>query len=896
MQTNTTKRHALFVAISATTLSLGSLASQGLDAQQAAETSTMAAAAMEAPTLEEMMVVGRQQSGAQSILQERMEDAFSADLMGSDQISRTGDANVAIALTRVTGVTLNQGKYVYVRGLGERYSSVLLNGAAVPSPELTRNVLPLDIIPSSIVDNLKIQKSYSPDLPAHFGGGNVDIRTKTVPDELVLDITLGTGSNTNNDRDDLTYSGGDAQSRLPEHLANALDTYQGRVNVDGIIDILDTDGGTATPAERQLATEINRNLMLSLNRNLHIYKKKSPYDRNGAIALGDAWSLGDDWTIGGIINWSQKTEWRNKNQTRRGVGAPDDTYAQVQRTLEDTKELASAGVGINYQDAHKLQLSHMRLGNISEEAAITLAHNSNNQLTDGRQKITYETRYQDRELEVTQALGNHSVDELAGAHLGQVDVDWFYSDSQVETNIPGAATLVGDNIVDPTTGALISTALSANSSHSFSYLNLQDDVESYGWNLSLPLTFDTADITFSTGYSYNDKARSYYGYTPLINVGGGDVLNGMPSNVFTHTNITNLSNDFELTMSRGFGTESYIAATMTEAIYGMVDATWNDQWRVTAGARYEDHRRALIPVDLLDYTGVSIEELIKDLQQDDQTYATRDDSWQPSLAFTFMQDGFMNTETFQLRASYAQTLIRPDLRELSDVTYIDPELAQRVQGNPYLKDSTLDHFELRSEWYFDSGNNLTASLFYKDIADPIEQFRKPGSDEDIVLSFYNADAGEIYGLELEGLLNLERGFFVSGNLTLADSEIVSTDTNYTNPTRRMTGQSPYVLNAQLGYDSENEMHSAALSYNVAGEKIYFAAYNTNHDDAFEQPFSSLDFTYSFFPTSQITLKAKLRNLLDQDREITQTNSSGRDVTILTQEVGTSYSLDLNYKF
>ncbi|HEX7764663.1 MAG TPA: TonB-dependent receptor, partial [Cellvibrio sp.] len=110
------------------------------------------------------------------------------------------------------------------------------------------------------------------------------------------------------------------------------------------------------------------------------------------------------------------------------------------------------------------------------------------------------------------------------------------------------------------------------------------------------------------------------------------------------------------------------------------------------------------------------------------------------------------------------------------------------------------------------------------------------------------------------------------------------------------GQSPYVLNAQLGYDSDDGKHGAALSYNIAGKKVYFAAFETGHDDAFEQPFSSLDFTYSYYPTEQLTLKAKLRNLLDEDREITQTNASGQKVTILTQEVGTSMSLDISYKF
>ncbi len=895
MQKCLLNHHKLFLAISAASFSV--LAQPGF-AQETNQQQNVPMPAIEAPVLEEMLVTGRQQSGAQTIVQERMEDAFAADLMSSDQISRTGDANVAVALTRVTGVTLNQGKYVYVRGLGERYASVQLNGAQVPSPELTRNVLPLDIIPASIVDSLKIQKSYSPDLPAHFGGGNVDIRTKSVPDEFVFNITLGTGTNTNNGDGDITYSGGGKTDGLPQAIEQALDTYQGYPDINGIRRILSTEvDNSVTPEQAQESILINRNLALSLNRNIAIRDDDSPLDQNGAIALGNSWDIGEDWRLGSIINWSEKTEWRNKNQTRQGVGSPDVTYSSTRRTQEDTRELGAIGVGIDYQDMHNIEASYMIIGNETDEAAITFAQNSNNNLADGNQKVTYETRYQDREVEITQALGNHKFDQISGGALGDLSVDWFYSDSTVETNIPGATTIGGDNTVNPETGEVLSTRITSNSSAQFAFLNLKDDVISHGWNAKLPLIFENAEVTLSGGYSYNDKSRQYYGYTALIDVGGGSFLEGKPGDVFTDSKINDLSNDFELTMSRGFGTESYIAGQITDAFYGMIDATLSDTWRITAGARYEDFRTALLPIDLLDYTGITLENLIKDLQDKEQTYARRNDDVYPSAAMTYINDGFMGSETFQLRLGYAQTLVRPDLREMADVVYIDPELNIRVRGNPNLRDSILDNFDLRGEWYFDGGNNLTVSLFYKDVTDPIEQKLEPGSDSDIIMSFENALSGELYGVEVEALWNLEHGFFVSGNLTLSDSEVISpANSGYTNNVRTMSGQSPYVLNAQLGYDSDDGKHAAALSYNIAGKKLALVSVDTLHDDAFEKPFSSLDFTYSYYPIEQLILKAKLRNLLDEDREITQTNVQGRDVTILSQEVGTSVSFDISYNF
>lgn len=853
-----------------------------------------------APVIEEMIVSGRLKSGAQSVVEQRLEQAFSADILGADQIARAGDSDVAMALLRVPGVTVKEGQYVYVRGLGERYASVQLNGAAVPSPELTRNVLPLDIIPSSIVENLKVQKSYSPDLPAHFGGGNVDIKTKSIPEEFLFEMAIGTGMNSESSDDGLSYRSGGAVDGLPAAIDNALDTYQGRLNINNIADIIDTDGGSPSPEQILQARQINRDLILSLNRNIEIKEKSNPIDISGALALGNSWDIGDDWRFGAVVNASHDQEVRNKNQFRQGIGNPEEIYSQTDRTIEETRELLSFNMGLNFQENHNLELNAYKIDITEDEAQIQAGYDANNPASENRQLVDYITRYEERELEVYQALGEHKFDQLAGNTLGTINVDWFYSDSSVETNIPGKATVKGSNQLDPDTGDVINTQLFVSATTAaFEFLNLQDDVESYGGNIDIPFFFDNTEITLSAGYSYNDKAREYFGYTANIGTNGvpAATLNNTPGNVFTDTSINNPDNRFELTMGTGLGTESYIAAQMTDAAYGMFDLKWNETWRLTGGARHEEFRQALLPLDLLDYTGQYIVDLIDAIQEEDQRYAIRDDGWYPSLALTYMNQGFMGTEDFQVRASFAQTLVRPDLREVSEVYYIDPDLDVQVKGNPLLVSSEIDHFEVRTEWFYDNGDNFTVTLFYKDIADPIEQSREPGSDDNIQLTFYNAEAGEIYGAEFEGLKDIGAGFFISGNVTLSDSEIESSaDVGYTNPIRQMTGQSDYVANMQLGYDSDNGMHSVSLVYNVFGERIYYAARQDGHDDAYEKPFNSLDIVYSFYPTESLTAKLKVGNILDETRAFEQVNSQGQNVTILEQDVGTSFSLDLRYSF
>lgn len=895
MQTISLRKHTLFLAIAAASGSAGSFAQESTGTDM-----SVPAPVLEAPVLEEMLVTGRLMSGAQSVVDQRLEEPFAADMLGADQISRVGDSNVATALLRVPGITLIDNQYVYVRGLGERYSSVLLNGAAVPSPELTRNVLPLDGIPASIVRTLKVQKSYSPDLPAHFGGGNVDIRTKSIPDELVFELSVGTGINSEGRDDGLSYRSGGSASGLPRAIDQALDLYRGKVNVNGIVDIIDTNGGSPTAEELIQARIINRELMLSLDRNIEIEKKSIPLDVSTSVALGNAWDINDDWSIGAMLNASYDNEIRNKNQRRQAIGDPEQIYSTTERTLEERNDLVAVNLGIDYQGMHNLEMNGYKIDNREDEAQIETGHDASNRAQDGRQTVDYVTRYEERSLEILQFLGEHKFDQFSSDLLGDLVIDWVYSDSSANTDIPGKSAVKGLNNIDPLSGEVTNTQILATSSAAtYSFLSLADDVENYGFDIAVPLLFDNTEITFSGGYNYNDKVREYYGYTANINAIGvsSSVLQGTPGNVFTDTKLTDLSSPFEFTVGGGLGTESYIAAQMTDAAYGMFDLKWNEAIRVTGGARYEDFRQALLPIDLLDYSGESIGKIIDEIQKDDQKFALRDDGWYPSLAVTYMNSGFMGAEDFQIRASYSQTLVRPDLREVSDVNYIDPELGVQVQGNSRLQTSDIDHFDLRSEWVYDNGDNFTLSLFYKDVTNPIEQSRVPGSDDTILLTFYNAVSGEITGLEFEGLKELGAGFFVTGNLTLTDSEIISPEGGgFTNIKRQMTGQSDYMFNGQLGFDSDDGMHTVALAYNLFGERVYYASNNNGHDDAFEQPFNSLNIVYSFYPTESFTTKLKIDNILDEKRTFEQTNSNGNTVTILEQDVGTSISLDIKYTF
>ena len=898
MQRLTTKRRHLWLAVTAASLSVCHMAI----AQETAVPS-QELAALSSADADEVIVTGRTKTAAQQVVAERIEEPFSIDLISSTQITRTGDSNVAVALTRVTGVTLLDGKYVYVRSLGERYSNATLNGAAVPSPELTRNVLPLDLIPSSIVQTLKVQKVYSPELAANFGGGAVDIRTTGVPDKFLFNLALGTGLNSESD-EGLTHASHGEEHLLPSVLLEAIDNYQGTISEQRIGDFYKRANPNVTNTERDaFARKTNRDLLLSLNRDVEIERKNLPVDISSSLALGDSWSLSDDVILGGVVNFSQDTKWRNKDQVRRDIGSPEDRYSETQRTTEETRQLLSSNLGLNYQEQHKLQASVYHIENIHDQASIKTGFNgSNYSLAEGSEYAFYDTRLESRELNVGQLTGEHKFDQFNSNHLDTLEADWFYSDSTVKTNVPNHTTVAADNTLDAKTGELISTQLSPRSAMaSFEFLNLEDHVISNGWNAKVPLVFDGLALTLTGGFNYNKKSREYYGYTANIDAGGNQsaVLSGNVNDVLNSNRISNLSNNFALSVGGGFGTESYVAGQITEGAYGMFDAKWDETWRITGGARYETFKQGLLPVDLLDYTGNTQQRLIDELTNNpEQRYGFVQDDWYPSLAVTYINSGFMDAKTFQVRLSASQTLVRPDLREMSDVVYIDTELGTRVKGNSRLQFSELTHYDLRAEWFFESGNNVTATLFYKDIANPIESTRLPGSDDDVILTFENSLSGKIYGLELEALRDIGAGFFVSSNLTLSNSKIMSPEgQGYTNTERSMTGQSDYVLNAQVGFDSDDGKHSASLSYNLYGERLFFAARNIgNHQDAFEKPFNSLDLTYSWYATENFSTKVKFGNLLNEKRVFEQVNDRDKSVEILKQQVGTSFSVDFKYTY
>jgi outer membrane receptor protein involved in Fe transport len=345
---------------------------------------------------------------------------------------------------------------------------------------------------------------------------------------------------------------------------------------------------------------------------------------------------------------------------------------------------------------------------------------------------------------------------------------------------------------------------------------------------------------------------------------------------------------------QGSNNQSYIAATMTDAIFGIIDWTYDETWRLATGARWEDYRQAAVDWNPHGFSS-SDPQVTTDPEILRRGVFASDDLY-PAASLTYMGDWL--ADTFQLRFGWSRTAIRPDLREVTDASYIDPITEIVTRGNSGVVPADVDNYDIRAEWRFAGGDSFSVTLFDKEIAQPIEFFESAASDTTIAREIVNADSAYVRGIEIEGLKQLDflgdigRMFFVQGNLTVQESELVAgprADAP-TSPAREMAGASPYVANVMLGFDSVDGKHTASLIYNVFGERLFVAGRN-GAPDGFEQPFHSVDLTYTWFPSDSLTIKAKAQNLLEEEIEIER----GGIITY-HEKPGATISLSASYRF
>lgn len=862
----------------------------------------------EEEVIEEVVATATRLKGtATAVMQERQNQAFVADILGAEQIARTGDSDAAAALRRVTGLTLVDGKFIYVRGLGERYSSTQLNGMNVPSPDPTRSVVPLDLFPSSIIESLNVQKSYSPNMPGHFGGGNVNIRTKSIPTEFVFDVRGSLGWNTENSNDGMFYSGGDddwtgrddGTRALPALIDNGL-AANGSAGFEG--------DSSSTLADTQAK-------LSAFNWNIGPDEKSMDPDFSLGATLGNNFVFDNDSVLGFLATVAYSNQWRVTDEQLGndvGGGQENPRFTKFRDMVSTEQNVTWSGmfnVGYEYNSNHKVELVNMMLHDMRDRLRDGY-YFDDSETVPGREEFRrMDIIFEEREMVSTQLKGTHNfLNFMNGLYL-----DWYVGTARASRDAPDIFEATFQQLYDAD-GTLEVERLDSTPGTNINrqFQSLEDNSDTYGFNVIFPFYGDGYDVEIKAGTDYYEKTRDGENLDLMIrNFGISDEFKqgSRLDTIFTSEKINNPdfytsstgSNLFQDNTGEG---DKYSAVSKLTAAYLMADAFFDNTWRVSGGFRWEEFQQVSIP--FIEHTNQFA------LENDELTAAIyNEDDILPALALTYIA-----SDEMQYRLNVSQTLIRPDLRDISTTFFIDPLTEFLVRGSPTLVESELTNVDFRWEWYMSQGNNLSVALFYKDMENPIEMVQFDGGEGVPQLLTANAETGELYGVEMEFLHDLAfigdnfSNFFVSGNLTLSDSNVkIGSDdqdslfsqqaraayggtvtATITNDERRLVGHSEWVANIQMGWDSANGEHSASLVYNAFGERI-IAPGVRGFEDGIENPFHSVDAVYTYYPDFNTTVKVKLQNLLNEDKEIEQ-----EGLLLRRETVGTSVSVSYKYTF
>lgn len=817
-------------------------------------------------------------------------------VLSAADLARTGEGDIAGALKRVTGLSVVGGKYVYVRGLGDRYSLALLNGLPIPSPEPLKRVVPLDIFPTEILASTLVQKSFSANFPGEFGGGVINLTTRAVPDEPFFNVSASLSGDTVT-TGQLGY------------------TYRGSRS-----DWTSFDGGTrAIPAELRAALNSGRALSLgnfsldelkritaSLNNaetNLIQSNDTIPANMSLGLTAGTAVDIGDD-RLGVIASLSWANNWQTKGgeqQTTFGVSVdanggefldPQQDFAFLST---ENRLLLNALLGVGYEfDEHQIRFTNVYIRDVLKEARIQAGLDRLNVNEDEPINRSF-TNWFERQLFSTSLVGEFKFDDL------KLDIRGTYAKSQ--RNSPYERET--QYLLDQRFNSFVNT-LRTQTYARVAFSDLQDEILAGAADVGYRLPTERP-VTLSAGYSYSDNTRSStrrdFRYDTLDAL-PDTVSQQRPDFLLSPLNI-GLFDIFLVETSGGLGVAAYDAGLAIHAAYGQVEAELFDGFRLTAGVRFETATQFVTPVDLFGGSG-------------SQALSTRlkNDYWLPGATLTW---NF--AENMQARLAASKTIARPQFRELAPQTFLDPETDRPGFGNPFLVDSELINVEGRWEWFLGSNERLILGGFWKQIDRPIEAISFQANGQ-LFTTYANAPKAELYGVEAEVQKNFsiaDTGFFadrsvlVIANYTYSDSKLQVNAGDTTRPLEGggqdrpaidyfrngapLVGQSDHLLNLQLGLQRDGKVSEQTILLTYASDRVTQRGAG-QLPDLVERPGVLLDFVWReevMMASLPMELKFQVRNILGTEYRESQTLGDSR---ILNNrfDVGTSFSLGLTARF
>jgi len=804
--------------------------------------------------LEEFVVLSPHiEGGVASLLQERKESQKVVEIIGAEQMSKSGDSDAAGALKRVAGISIIGGKYVYVRGMGQRYNCTLLNNSLLPSPEPDKKVTPLDIFPVGMLESMEISKTYSPDLPAEFGGGAVLLKTKGVPEKFSLKLSFSAGyKHGTTFQERLSYKGGaydylgfdDGTRALPEEISKNDGkeiAEKSKFSKEGF-----------TPEEIEKMGE-------SFENSWSARKTKAYPDMNFSASTGNSFNFfTHKLGFSTSILYSKSELYTEKNKKKMVLS--DGSNMEIQKNLNykigqmEAKTGGILNLSGKFFENHKIESNTILLRTATDTAAEIQGKDSENNIF----KTTL--RWVEQQLFFEQLRGEHKFD-----FFKKTVFEWRYNYAQAKRDYPDAREHTYDIIED--TGEYI---LSSNTkSNMRMWSELQDTNHNFAGDLSLFIpSFTEKDGKIKVGGDYFSKEREVD--TRRFQFQKGDKSSEKAEEIFSAENI---GKDGWKIREITRGSDNYTAKQQISAAYSMIEMPLPYKFALLGGVRYEKSKQKTETYEL--YTKEP--QIIKgELKTED---------YFPAITISYSL-----TENMNIKTAYSTTISRPDFRELSPVTSSEVDEDGETEGNVLLKQAYIKNYDARWEWYFSTDESVSFGIFYKDFKNPIETVYQGTADKK---TFQNAKNAKNYGLELDFRKNFgflgsyADNFYISGNLSIINSVVQVSENS---KERSLQGQSPYVVNLMLGYENIEKGIAAAFLYNVFGERIAVVGYSQS-PDILEQPFHQLDFTYSHSIGNGFKIQAKAKNILDSEVVIKQ-----GDFKAESYKKGREFSLGASWEY
>ncbi len=859
--------------------------------------------------IEEVTVTAKQLTNSENALLSMQKKAEGIqDGISSLEMKKFGSSNAAESMIKVTGISVMNGKDIFVRGLGDRYSSIQMDGQQLPGTDPYKNSADVDLIPANLLENIITSKTFTPDLPGTFTGGNVNIKTKAFPEQFTLNFSVSAGYNDQSSLNEsfLTYRGSDTDwlgydggfRNIPDILKQRGDELTSNLYIKA-------RRGDANSGEAALLDESVR----SLNSQMSPGTMTTPLDQKVSFSVGNQWQVFGNKQLGFILGANYRRDftfydngitanWELVQSGAESLGEKyifNDTRATENPQVNGLSTLAfkyspNGSVEVNYSYNHDGEK-----GARVQDGIFPAALSGNTRFQ------TRSLNFTERELQMIKSNWQHVFPKLNNTRIEASGSKIVSTQYEPDIRLFANSYRLDEN--NDTTGYYMSRAEYDMPFHF--WRELKDSQ----WQGKVDVTIPFAQSKNSSnkiklGGLFSDKERRFTETIYQYERNKGEAYNGNPDYYFGPQNIgiigvddrgQNIIGNYIYNQTKH--QNNYMGTTRIEAYYAMVTFNFTPKLKAVAGARYETTN---MKVNLLDEKEVTALSYIPEDRREEFSGEIDEKDLLPSLNLVYALNDNMN-----LRLSGSQTIARPNLRELAPFASFDFIGGVIYNGNPGLERTQINNFDLRWEWFVRPGELLAVSGYHKQFKNPIIMQYLLGV-KNPQIQFQNTETGVLSGIEIEARKNLDfiagglRDFSFGFNFSLIDSKVdvneFEQQTAEANgypvkATRPFPGQSPYLVNFNLSYANAALGLNSTIDFNKFGDRM--TETNIDTPDIYESSEGMLNFNISKSFMNNFSLGFRVKNLLDSQFKKSVSYNS-QEFIYQQYEVGRTYTLTLSY--